>query len=75
MAVDVSTKPIFQKKGTPKALFIAPIYGGGTTANVSRYDVSPDGKKFLINSDRLPSDAGTTEPITVILNWPALLKR
>jgi hypothetical protein len=74
MAVEVSTAPGF-KKGVPKELFSTPIYGGGNPNNVTRYDVSPDGQKFLINS--VPSDAtgGAATPITVVLNWPQLLKR
>ena len=74
MAVDVSTTPTFQK-GVPKALFAAPIYGAGTATNVTRYDVSRDGKKFLINSERSDAPAADMTPITVILNWPALLRK
>ena len=74
MAVEVSTSPVF-KAGIPKALFQAPIWGGGTTHNVTRYDVTADGKKFLINS--VPAEAGARapSPITVVLNWTALLKK
>jgi serine/threonine protein kinase len=49
MAVDVTTNPTF-KAGTPKALFPASIWGGGTIQNVTRYDVTADGKRFLINA-------------------------
>jgi serine/threonine protein kinase/WD40 repeat protein len=75
VAVEVSTDPVFTKKGVPKALFSVPIYGGGGTTNVIRYDVSPDGQKFLINAERSPANSADVNPITVILNWPALLKR
>src|SRR5262249_53175442 len=61
--------------GKREALFTAPIYGGGNTTNVTRYDVSRDGKKFLINSERSDAAAADMTPITVILNWPALLRR
>jgi serine/threonine protein kinase len=74
MAVDVSTTPTFAKQSAPKVLFSAPIYGGGTTTNVTRYDVTPDGQRFLINTERSQSPT-EINPITVILNWPALLKR
>jgi hypothetical protein len=74
MAVDVSTAPTFTKQSGPKVLFSAPIYGGGTTTNVTRYDVTPDGQRFLINSERTQTPT-EINPITVILNWPALLKR
>ena len=74
MAAEVSTVPAF-KKGVPKELFSAPIWGGGGTTNVTRYDVTGDGQKFLINA--VPSEASGAEitPITVILNWPELLKK
>jgi len=70
MAVDVTTNPMF-KTGIPKALFQAPILGGATARHVIRYDVSPDGQRFLINS---AAPEGPS-PITVVLNWTALLKR
>jgi hypothetical protein len=35
------------------------------------YDVSNDGKRFLL---AVPSADDTNEPITVIVNWPRLLK-
>jgi dipeptidyl aminopeptidase/acylaminoacyl peptidase len=67
MAVDVSTTPVF-RNGNPKALFAAPIWSTGTSVNVTRYDVTADGQKFLINT--LPADAPVrTSPITVVLNW------
>jgi hypothetical protein len=36
------------------------------------YDVSPDGQRFLIGT--LIGDADAPPP-TVIMNWPALLKK
>ena len=39
-----------------------------------RYDATPDGKRFLINSDPESADA-LAPPITVVLNSTALLKR
>jgi Tol biopolymer transport system component len=74
MSVEVSTAPTFTK-GVPKALFVAPIFGGGSTQNVTRYDVTRDGKRFLINAERSQIGADRVTPITVILNWPALLRR
>ena len=70
MAVDVTTNPMF-KPGIPKALFQAPILGGAIARHVIRYDVTADGKKFLINS----AAAEGPSPITVVLNWKALLKK
>jgi hypothetical protein len=74
MAVEVSTAPTF-KKGVPKELFPAPIWGGGTTTNVTRYDVTADGQRFLINAVPSEASGGEVTPITVILNWPQLLKK
>jgi hypothetical protein len=36
------------------------------------YDVSPDGKKFVVVSQG-PQQA--TAPLTLVTNWPALLKQ
>jgi Tol biopolymer transport system component len=72
MSVDVATTPTF-KPGTPKPLFVAPIRGGAdTTTPVARWDISPDGQRFLINAtneDRL------SQPITVVLNWTAAIRK
>ena len=46
--------------------------GGASATNTTRYDVSPDGKKFLINT---VGDAGNSLAITVVLNWRAALKK
>jgi hypothetical protein len=77
MAVDVSTStPEFQV-GLPKPLFRAPISGGSlsTTTNVTRYDVTADGTKFLINAVRPERTAAEATPITVVLNWQEELKQ
>jgi hypothetical protein len=74
MAVEVSTSPIF-KAGIPRPLFQAPIWGGGTFHNVARYDVTADGKRFLINSVTPDAAPSAPAPITVVLNWTALLKK
>jgi Tol biopolymer transport system component len=48
-----------------------PIYDLGPTAGQIGYDVSPDGQRILVNS---PAETDAM-PITVILNWPAELKK
>jgi Tol biopolymer transport system component len=74
MAVEVSTAPVF-KAGARKVLFATPILDGGNTNNVTRYDVTADGNKFLIDSV-LPETSGrAVTPITVVLNWNAALKK
>jgi len=65
MAVDVQTSPAFGA-GTPKVLF------KGTFA--SSYDVSPDGKRFLMVKPPAASLA-PTDQVTVVLNWFEELRR
>lgn len=66
MAVDVSLAPVF-RSGNPQPLFRFPLGVG------IRWDVTSDGKRFLA---AVPADpAGDSEPITVVLNWPAGLKK
>ena len=38
----------------------------------SAYDVSPDGQRFLVNT---LAEQAAPAPITLVVNWPALLKR
>ena len=45
--------------GVPKTLFTAPILGSAPR-NVTRYDVTADGKRFLINS--LPTETTSAAP-------------
>ena len=54
----------------PKPLFTLPALGGGA----SRYDVTADGQKFLIDAVVMGGEAPRPMSITVVLNWPALLK-
>jgi len=72
MSVDVTLSPSF-KAGAPKALFSAPIpiYGGGFNVDVHRWDLTPDGQKFLINR----TSTGQSSPIAVVVNWQAALKK
>ena len=71
MAVDVKTAPAFQA-GIPHALFDPQIQGRGAVQFVFHYDVAPDGQQFLVNTE---GQAAVAEPITVVLNWQAGLKK
>jgi Tol biopolymer transport system component len=51
----------------PRTLFTMVWDDGG----FSMYDVGPDGQRFLV---RTPIETGS-QPLQVILNWPALLKK
>jgi Tol biopolymer transport system component len=70
MAASVKTDgPEFERE-TPKTLFKTRVM---TWFHVSReFDVSPDGQQFLIGT--LIGDTKSPKP-TLILNWPALLKK
>jgi eukaryotic-like serine/threonine-protein kinase len=67
MAVDVSTSGVFQA-GVPKTLFKVP-------AGVLFWDVTSDGKRFLMATPSATSEAAPLKRFTVVLNWPSLLKK
>jgi Tol biopolymer transport system component/predicted Ser/Thr protein kinase len=69
MAVNVSTSPQF-KAGLPQSLFPARI-GFGLANSTFQWDVSADGKRFLI--DTVGTDQ--SDPITIVTNWQWLLKK
>ena len=52
--------------GTDGSLFPARIAGGNWP-----YDVSADGQRFLINAQH---EQSTSTPLSVVVNWTALLK-
>ena len=49
-------------------------FEGRDAGNITRYDVTPDGQRFLINT-MIPATESGTPPITVVLNWQAGLKK
>jgi hypothetical protein len=73
-AVDVKTELRFEA-GAPHALFDVRVPAGGLADWFSHYDVAADGKRFLVNTVAAGSAASAPPPITVIVNWPAALKR
>jgi Tol biopolymer transport system component len=66
MAVDVATGPLF-KAGAPRELFQTPIL---VDSLIDQYAVTGDGRRFILSTP-----LGEEEPITVVLNWTAGLKR
>jgi Tol biopolymer transport system component/predicted Ser/Thr protein kinase len=67
-AVDVKTNGPSFEAGAPYSLFQAPPQSPGDLS----WDITPDGKRFLLLA---PQNVQTGEqPITVVLNWPALLR-
>jgi eukaryotic-like serine/threonine-protein kinase len=74
MAAEVSTDTAFHP-GVPRPLFDTRLVTSTTNvgiADVFWWDVSPDGKKFLVE---MASEENTSSPITVVLNWQAGLKK
>lgn len=70
MATDVKTSGSEFEFGAPKALFKTRMLA--RFGSTHEYDVSPDGKRFVIGT--LVGEA-TAPPPTVILNWTAALKK
>jgi hypothetical protein len=66
MAVPVGAEGTF-RAGSPVALFSAHLNRYG-----SAYDVSSDGRRFLVNS--LPAGQGSP-PLELLVQWTALLKK
>jgi hypothetical protein len=71
MAVDVATKPVFGA-GSPRPLFTADYVPASTT--YPNYDVSRDGRRFLMVQRSVQERAHSSEMI-VVLNWMEELKR
>jgi serine/threonine-protein kinase len=73
MAVPVTTGRDFNA-GTPKVLFEGAFY---IRPGSSAYDITPDGKRFLIISQGTASTTESSEPpnIIVVQNWLEELKR
>ena len=67
VTVDVNASANAVHLGVPHALFQAV----GIQREYGPYDVTADGKKFLINS----GNVNASDPLTLVLNWPAQLKK
>ena len=68
VAVDVDAAGNAVHLGVPHALFQAI----GIQRDYGAYDVTADGKKFLINSGNITEGS---DPFTLVQNWPAELKK
>jgi eukaryotic-like serine/threonine-protein kinase len=71
MSVEVTAGPGFQA-GVLKPLFEATVVAGGSNLDYHYWDVTADGKRFLINTQATES---ASAPITVVVNWAAGLKK
>jgi hypothetical protein len=74
MAVSVETEPVF-KAGNPEMLFQAPDFGY-SFADLNNWDISHDGKRFLMMKlATIESTEETSRPtINIVLNWFEELK-
>ncbi|MGB7266369.1 MAG: hypothetical protein WBC92_12710, partial [Terracidiphilus sp.] len=69
-AVSVNADSATFQAGIPKPLFQAQSVPVSTWRNI--YVASPDGQRFLM---LMSASQAKPEPITVVVNWPALLKK
>ena len=65
MAAEVKPHPESIEISAPRELFTLPILDNGLPA----FDVAPDGQSFLVRAA-----LDQPEPLTLVVNWPALLK-
>ena len=71
MVVDVKQGLTFDADA-PKPLFQTRLRQHIGALDLFSYDVSPDGQRFLLNTD---VDEVASSPLTVVLNWTAGLKK
>jgi hypothetical protein len=67
MVVDLKATANGLEPAVPRELFRLPAVDLG----YSPYDVTPDGRRFLVLAT---PEHGASQPLTVIVNWPALMK-
>jgi hypothetical protein len=70
MVVNLRFAGVSLKPSAPSELFALPTVGIAASGQ-SYYEVAPDGNRFLVRAT--PQRA--SPPLTVIVNWPALLKK
>jgi serine/threonine protein kinase/Tol biopolymer transport system component len=68
MAVPIARADASFEAGQPQPLFEA----RSMTTPGTHYDVAADGQRFIVS---VPAGAEGASPLTVVLNWPALLRR
>ena len=75
MAVTVQTEPTFSL-GTPKTLFRL-TYIAGSTSGGMPWDISPDGKRFLMMKEAGSTSKPAEAPrkINIVVNWTEELKQ
>jgi Tol biopolymer transport system component len=68
MEASLKRDPDSIEPSPPRELFALPIVNDGYRP----YEVAPDGQKFLV---RATPEKQVTQPLTLIVNWPALLRK
>jgi hypothetical protein len=70
MSVEIAAGAQALEAGRPKLLFRVPL-SGDITRYRNHYAVTSDGQRFLVDT----ADEATREPLTVVVNWDALIGR
>ena len=73
-AVAIRANPSFTP-GNPEVVFQETYYSGGAGAVGRTYDVSPDGKRFLMIKEGGPGDETGAAQVILVQNWFEELKR
>ena len=68
MSVDIAPAPQAIEPARPKLLFRVPL-NGDVTRYRNHYAVTSDGQRVLVDI----ADESTREPISVVVNWDALI--
>jgi len=71
MSIAVKATSAAFEAATPRALFDV-VTPEATAPYFHHYAAAPDGQRFLVNT---MAEQGAPAPITVVVNWPGLLKR
>jgi hypothetical protein len=80
MVVPVKTEPTFSLE-TPRTLFQGTYFFpnvsnmGEALANLYPWDISPDGKRFLMMKEAKPAAAESPRKISIVVNWFEELKQ
>ena len=77
MSVEVLASGDQFSASVPKPLFKtrATFFGGGPSTQYRVFEVAPDGQRFLIDEEGNTDRERPRDPLTVVVNWTALLKR
>ncbi len=67
MAAEVSIKGAEAEIGA-----VRPLFGPMPSGNLYQYDVSADGQRILAV---MPDEQAASEPLTLVQNWTAALKK